>query len=187
MRSTAACRPPTSTVPPGTTRALPVAKFTSALATPGCRPSTRWTRTAQEPQVMPSTSKSSWSVPDGAGSRAVSVICTSRLSTLPDWLLSGGNLVALLLDRFDQLATADRRLVVAHRYRLGRDVDGGAFDAADGGQGSLDRRLAVVTVDLGNGDRFRHHHAGSFHMSEALQELASYPLGVFTASPVCPA
>src|SRR5919106_5491009 len=179
MRSTAACRSSTSTAPSGATLALPVAKFTSALATPGCRPSTRWTRTAQEPQVMPSTSKSSWSVPDGAaGSRAVSVISTSRLSTLPDWLLSGGNLVALLLDRFDQLATADRRLVVAHRYRPGRDVNDGAFDAADGGQGSLDRRLAVVTVDLGNRDRFRHHHAGSFHMSEALQALASYPLGV---------
>src|ERR687895_29180 len=131
MRSTAACRSPTSTAPSGATRALPVAKLTWALATPGCRPSTRSTRVAQEPQVMPSTSKSSASGPDGApGWRVVSVICAGRLSPCPGRLLPGGDLVALLLDRLDQVTTVDRRVVVGHGHRPGRDVNPGAFDAA---------------------------------------------------------
>src|SRR4051812_15511855 len=41
-----------------TTRARPVAKFTSARSTPGCLPSTRSTRVAHEPQVIPPTVKS---------------------------------------------------------------------------------------------------------------------------------
>jgi len=41
------------------TRAAPVAKFTSASVTPGCFSSVRWTRAAQEPQVIPSTGRCS--------------------------------------------------------------------------------------------------------------------------------
>src|SRR5215218_14662 len=161
MRSTAACRPPRSTAPSGTTRALPVAKFTSALATPGWRPSTRWTRTAHEPQVMPCTSKFNRPVSAGAaGARVVSVMPVA--SRLPDWPLPAGDLVPLLLDRLDQVAAVDRGVVVGHRHRPCWDVDGGALDATDGGQGPLDRHLAVVTVDLRNGDGLSHHHTASF-------------------------
>src|SRR5215211_1424218 len=162
MRSTAVCRLPTSTAPSGATRALPVAKLTWALATPGCRPSTRSIRTAQEPQVMPSTSKSSLPGSDGAaGSRVVSVICASRLSACPGQPLLGGDLVALLLDCLHQVAMVDRRVVVGHRHRPGRDVDVGAFDTANGRQGALDGGLAVVTMDLGNRDGFGRHHPAS--------------------------
>ena len=81
MRSTAAWRSPTSTAPAGAIRALPVAKFTSALARPAADRALRWTRTAQEPQVMPWTSKSSAPVPVGAaGSRVVSVMSASPIA-----------------------------------------------------------------------------------------------------------
>src|ERR671910_754323 len=161
MRSTADCRSSTSTAPSGATRALPVAKLTSALATPGWRPKTRWIRTAQEPQVIPSTSKSSWRRPAGvAAFLVVSVIL--RFASRPyRSVLPGGNLVALVLDRTDQVATVDRRVVVGHRHGSGRDVDAGPFDASDGLQGPLDGRLAVVTVDLGNRDGFGRHPPAS--------------------------
>src|SRR5215207_8687627 len=163
MRSTAACRPPTSTVPPGTTRALPVAKFTSAPATPGCRPSTRWTRTAHEPQVMPCTSKSNRPMSVGAvGSRVVvgHVYLSPLVPTAEG--LPGGNLVPLLLDRLDQVATLNRRVVVGHRDRPSGDVNGGALHTLDGAHGAFNGRLAVVTVDLGNRDGLGQHHAASF-------------------------
>src|SRR6266536_5832294 len=155
MRSTAACRSATATGPSGTIRARPVAKFTSARVTPGCRPSTRWTRTAQDPQVMPCTSKSTGSVrPGGAWLRAVSVI--SRHPHV--WaVLLGGNLVALLGDRLDQTSAVDGGLVVGHRHRPGGDVDGCPLDPLDRPQCPLDRGLAVVTVNLWNKNRLGDH------------------------------
>ena len=59
MRSTAATRSSTATADGSkSTVARPVAKFTPARSTPGWRPSTRSTRAAHDPHVMPDTSSS---------------------------------------------------------------------------------------------------------------------------------
>src|SRR5712671_4836709 len=125
---------------PSTTCAIPLAKLTSAACTPGCLASVRCTRTAQEPQVIPCTEKSSAarSGPD----RSAAGVPVSTVSA------TGGDLVTLLLDRGGQRVTGDRDLVEVHPDLPGGHVDLRLADARQRPQRPLNRVLARVAGDL---------------------------------------
>src|SRR5712691_4571214 len=136
---------------PGTTRAIPLAKLTSAACTPGCRDSVRCTRAAQEPQVMPCTVKSS-AGRAGAASAAGDVPVASVS-------LTAGDHIALLLDRGVQRGAGDHGLVVAHPDLPCRHVDVGGEHAGQRAQRALDRVLARIAGDLRDEDSHLGHDA----------------------------